>query len=154
MVARATPSAACASSRSPRASMRGSLLRTRSRPKREVSPRSPVRVVTRARRAIDGHHMGRLSLLLRGGGEIHASRWRQSEGQEAEEEVQRAARARDEEALDARPRGTHDVRGHQTEAQRARLLGPLPTLAGASSCKVTPSPAATYARNEEVTVWR
>src|SRR5688500_16332288 len=38
----------CASSRSPRAAMRGSVLRTRPLPNREVSPPSPVRVVTRA----------------------------------------------------------------------------------------------------------
>src|SRR2546428_3407647 len=42
------PSTACASSRSPSASTRGSVLRTRPLPKSDVSPRSPARVVTRA----------------------------------------------------------------------------------------------------------
>jgi hypothetical protein len=45
---RATPMTDCASSSSPSASIRGSVFRTRSLPKRLVSPVSPVRVVTRA----------------------------------------------------------------------------------------------------------
>src|SRR6059036_654944 len=45
---RARPRTACVSSRSPSASTRGSVFRTRSLPKSEVSPPSPVRVATRA----------------------------------------------------------------------------------------------------------
>src|ERR1700682_932045 len=47
-IARATPIALWASSRSPSATIRGSVLRTRPLPNSDVSPPSPVRVVTRA----------------------------------------------------------------------------------------------------------
>src|SRR6185503_7935558 len=45
---RASPMTACVSSRSPSASIRGSVFRTRALPKSDVSPRSPVRVATLA----------------------------------------------------------------------------------------------------------
>src|SRR5713101_589246 len=102
-MARARPRTAWASSRSPRASMRGSVLRTRALPKSEVSPRSPVRVVTRAdarrRAVIAGRIRAAWAMLdapcelpagFTGGTDADGSR--RGEGQEGQEKVQRTAR--------------------------------------------------------------
>src|SRR5439155_24761870 len=119
------PIADCASSRSPSAMTRGSVLRTRGLPKRLVSPPSPVRVVTRAlvREPDTRDRIGaRGAMLVRSGG-FHrmggsdAKRPRRSERQEQEEEVERGARARAPQEGPLRSRPADDLRGDQAEAQ-------------------------------------
>src|SRR5262245_23164512 len=126
----------CASSRSPSATTRGSVLRTRPLPKRLVSPPSPVRVATRALVRVVGtrDRIGARAVCSfvsgcfhRAGGPNAERSWRR-EGQEQEEEVQGGARARAQEKEPDRSGTADDLRGREAEAQRkGRLVAHVPT---------------------------
>src|SRR6266545_2101266 len=136
VMARATPIAVCASSSSPSASIRGSVFRTRDLPNSEVSPPSPVRVVTRAEarfRAGTAESIRSIQAMLvqvrsaSTGLEGQDADWsRRGQGQEGQEEVQRAARERAEEEDGGRAGPADDHRARATQAQGEGLVGHSP----------------------------
>src|SRR5438045_5467772 len=132
---RARPRTACVSSRSPRASTRGSVLRTRPLPKSEVSPPSPVRVATRAeafrgRAGTFDSLAAPVTLCSTGPAKLPAGFMegadafgsRRCQRQEQEKEVQRAARKRAEAEGRGATGPAHDLRDREAETQGKREL--------------------------------
>src|ERR1700694_5294843 len=132
---RARPITAWVSSRSPSASIRGSVLRTGPSPKSDVSPPSPVRVATRAegRRGRAGTFdslaapvtlcstgPAKLPAGVYGGTDAFGSR--RCQRQEQEKEVQRAARERAEAEGRGATGPAHDLRDREAETERKREL--------------------------------